>query len=37
MVEKIFLLMREIWSKPSADTQCTVEGTEEEKGRGNFV
>ena len=30
-VEQEFLLMGKVWSTCNADTQCTVEGTEEDK------
>ena len=36
--EQEFLLMGKVWSTCNADTQCTVEGTEEDKEkRQNFM
>ena len=33
MVEQVFLQMREVWLMHNADTQCTVAGREEAKGK----
>ena len=33
VVEQVFLPMGEVWSMPNADTQCTVKGRKEAKGK----